>query len=87
MSANQAAFPIALMARVLGVSKAGYDAWRHRPASAHALADVALLKRIRTVHATSRDVARQSGDLPQFWCSQVEHGVTKGHIGRASMKV
>jgi len=54
MSANQACFPIAPMARVLGVSKAGYYAWRHRSPSAHAVADAALLKRVRTVHATSR---------------------------------
>jgi putative transposase len=55
MSANQASFPIALMARVLGVSKAGYYAWLRRPASAHAQADAVLLKRVRTVHATSRE--------------------------------
>lgn len=54
MSANQASFPIAAMARVLGVSKAGYYAWRQRPASAHAMADAALLKRVRTIHASSR---------------------------------
>ena len=54
MSANQARFPVALMARVLGVSKAGYYAWRHRPPSAHGVADDALLKRVRTVHASSR---------------------------------
>ena len=55
MSANQACFPVASMARVLGVSKAGYYAWlRRRPPSAHAAADAALLKRIRTVHASSR---------------------------------
>ena len=54
MSVNQACFPIAAMARVLGVSKAGYHAWIHRPPSAHAIADEALLKRVRTVHATSR---------------------------------
>jgi len=55
MSANQASFPIAVMARVLGVSEAGYHAWLRRPPSAHALADAALLERIRTVHAGSRE--------------------------------
>ena len=55
MSANQATFPVSTMARVLGVSKAGFYAWLRRRASAHAQADAALLKRIRTVHATSRE--------------------------------
>ena len=55
MSANQARFPIATMARVLGVSKAGYHAWRCRPPSAHARADAGLLERIRAVHAGSRE--------------------------------
>jgi putative transposase len=54
MSAHQAVFPVAVMARVLGVSEAGFHAWRRRPASAHAVADAALLKRIRTIHAGSR---------------------------------
>ena len=44
MSANQACFPVATMARVLGVSKAGYYAWVHRPPSAHSVARVALRK-------------------------------------------
>jgi putative transposase len=55
MSAHQAVFPGAVMARVLGVSEAGFHAWRRRPASAHAVADAALLKRIRTIHAGSRE--------------------------------
>ena len=54
MSTNQAHFPVATMARVLGVSKAGFYAWRYRPPSAHAQADAELLARVRTVHATSR---------------------------------
>ena len=54
MSTDQACFPIAAMARVLGVSTSGYYAWRDRPPSAHAEADAALLQRIRTVHAASR---------------------------------
>jgi putative transposase len=53
MSAHQAEFPIATMARVLGVSPSGYYAWRSRPTSAHATADAALLRRIRTIHAAS----------------------------------
>ena len=61
MSANQARFPIATMARVLGVSKAGYHAWLRRPLSAHAVADEALLKRVRTVHATSRQTYGAAG--------------------------
>ena len=56
MSANQADFPIATMARVLGVSKAGYYAWANRPPSARGLADAELLKRIRTVHLGSRGI-------------------------------
>jgi len=43
------------MARVLGVSKAGYYAWASREPSARARADVALLKRIRTVHLGSHE--------------------------------
>jgi putative transposase len=54
MKANQAVFPIATMARVLGVSTAGYYAWSCRPPSARTEADAMLLKQIRTVHAISR---------------------------------
>ena len=42
------------MARVLGVSESRFHTWRQRPASAHAVADAALLKRVRAVHASSR---------------------------------
>ena len=55
MGANQAMFPIATMARVLDVSEAGYYAWRHRSPPAHAIAGAALLKRVRTIHASSRE--------------------------------
>jgi putative transposase len=54
MKANQAVFPIATMARVLGVSTAGYYAWRSRLPSARATTDCEILKRIRTIHAVSR---------------------------------
>jgi putative transposase len=76
MSANQAYFPVATMARVLGVSKAGYYAWAHRPLSAHAVADAALLKRVRTVHAGSR----QTYGAPRV------HAELQGHEERHSRK-
>lgn len=63
MRANQATFPIARMARPPGVSRAGYCAWLARPPSARAKADAALLRRIRTVHVTSRQT----------------HGAPRGH--------
>jgi putative transposase len=53
MSANQAFFAIATTARVLGVPTAGYYAWRSRRPSARAIADDALLRRVRTIHAIS----------------------------------
>ena len=55
MSANQAAFPVSVMARVLGVSKAGFYAWRGRAPSARQGADGTLLARVQEVHAASRD--------------------------------
>lgn len=55
MTANRAVFPIAAMARTLGVSEAGYHAWRRRPPSSRAVANEELLRRIRTVHLVSRE--------------------------------
>ena len=74
MSANQACFPLATMARVLGVSKAGYHAWLRRPPSTHAVADEALLKRIRTMHASSR----QTYGAPRVHADLQGHGERHG---------
>jgi putative transposase len=74
MSTNQAVFPIASMARVLGVSTAGYYAWRDRPPSAHAQADAALLKRVRTVHASSRQVYGAPRAHAQLRADGAKHG-------------
>ena len=42
---------IATMARILGVSRSGYYAWKTRPLSCRAQADEVLKKEIRSVHA------------------------------------
>ena len=54
MSANQARFRIATMARVFGVSPSGYYAWRRRPLSARVQADADLTARVQAIHAGSR---------------------------------
>lgn len=55
MSAEKANYPIALMCRVLGVSRSGWYAWaaRTRP-TPREIRDHELLERIRKIHATSR---------------------------------
>ena len=56
MSANQAHFPVATMARVLGVAPSGYYAWRGRAPSAQVRSDAALKERIGTIHNASRGI-------------------------------
>ncbi len=54
IEAEKASFPIAFMCAQLEVTKSGFYAWRKRPPSARALADDALLKEIRAIHAESQ---------------------------------
>jgi putative transposase len=53
VSAYRAAYPIATMCRVLGVSPSGYHAWTKRPPSRRAASDGALTESIRAAHAAS----------------------------------
>ena len=46
---------IALMCRVLGVSRSGYYAWRVRPPSRRERDNAALIKRIHRIHRDSRE--------------------------------
>ena len=54
MTAHQAIHPVATMCRVLGVSPSGYYAWRKRPLSPRARADVELTAHIDAIHRASR---------------------------------
>jgi transposase InsO family protein len=56
IDAEKATFAVALLCRVLGVSRSGYYAWRGRAASARARADAVLAERIGAIHAASRGV-------------------------------
>ena len=46
-------FDVAVMCRVLGVSRSGYYAWGRRPPCERAVANAALTEEIRRVHAES----------------------------------
>ena len=48
------AFPVRVMCDVMGVSAAGYYAWRGRPESPRKAANRALLTEIRRVHSAHR---------------------------------
>jgi putative transposase len=54
IAAAAARRPVALSCRVLGVSRAGYYAWRGRPPSARARADAELTAVIHRLHRESR---------------------------------
>jgi putative transposase len=51
---EKATFPIALLCRVLGVSRAGYYAWARRGVSPRGQANASLMERIRAIHTQSR---------------------------------
>ncbi|AGC44953.1 IS5 family transposase orfB [Myxococcus stipitatus DSM 14675] len=53
MSENQAKHAVATLCRVLGVTEAGYYAWKGRPASKRAVEDEQLTESIRGIHRMS----------------------------------
>jgi putative transposase len=55
MTANQAMFPVQLMAKTLSVSRSGFYAWRDRAPSARSTADADLKVRIKAIHTGSRE--------------------------------
>jgi putative transposase len=52
--AHHGQFPLELMCHILGVSRAGYYAWRDRPPSERARRQAALTEQIRREHRRSR---------------------------------
>ena len=75
MTANQAMFPVQLMAKTLGISRSGFYAWRDRAPSARSVADVALMKRIKAIHAASRETY----GAPRIHAELIDEGI---HVSR-----
>ena len=55
IDAERASYPVAMMCRMLGVSKSGYYAWRGRPPSERRRQDAFLTEKIREIHSRSRE--------------------------------
>lgn len=56
MNQHQADYPVAMMCRLLGVSRSGYYAWLDRPVSAAATRRAELIEQVRRAHAESRGI-------------------------------
>jgi putative transposase len=54
IDAERACYPVAVLCRMLGVSKSGYYAWRGRPPSQRRRQDALLIEKIRQIHSRSR---------------------------------
>jgi hypothetical protein len=78
IDAEKGNFDVAVMCRVLGVSRSGYYAWARRPPSERTLANATLVEEIRRVHAESdrslsssvRQIGREFSERPP-WCRRV----------------
>jgi putative transposase len=75
VTAHRASHRIAMLCRVLGVSPSGYYAWRQRPLSARARADVTLGAQIQAIHGRSRGTY----GVPRVHAELAANGI---HIGR-----
>ena len=75
MTAHQAVHRVATMCRVLGVSPSGHYAWRKRPLSARARADIELGAEIQAIHRESRGTY----GAPRIHAELAARGV---HLGR-----
>jgi putative transposase len=54
IATEKACYPVALMCRVLQVSRSGYYAWCQRPPAPHTLEDQTLALEVAAIHAESR---------------------------------
>jgi putative transposase len=55
IDAEKATYPVAMLCRILGVSKSDYYAWRNRSPSRRTRQDALLTEKIREIHSRSRE--------------------------------
>ena len=55
VAAHHAAHPLTRLCHTLGVSRSGYYAWRHRPASPRTRANARLVEQMRQLHQQMKE--------------------------------
>ena len=68
---------VSRLARVLGVSRSGYHAWRNRRPSARSLADAALAERVEAIHAATDGI---------YGAPRIQAELAKAHAVHVSRK-
>ena len=71
MTANQAVFPVQMMARVMGVSRSGFHGWTARPPSARTAADRHPSERIGKIHSASKATC----GAPRIHAELIDEGI------------
>ena len=75
IAAEKTNFPVAVMCRVLGVSRTGFHNWERRAPSDRALTDAWLTEKISAIHEHSRGVY----GAPRIHAElRLEHGIRVG---------
>ena len=75
IAAEKTNFPVAVMCRVLGVSRTGFHNWERRAPSDRALTDAWLTEKIKQIHDASRGVY----GAPRIHAElRIEHGIRVG---------
>ena len=70
IAAEKADFPVVMLCRLVGVARAGYDAWERRGPSARAQADAKLQERLEALQARSQ----QTYGRPRLQTDLAEEG-------------
>jgi len=74
MTANQAAYSVQMMSRMLGVSRRGFYACHSRAPGARQVADEALSKRIAAIH----EVSKETYGAPRIHAELADEGIFAG---------
>src|SRR5713226_2153769 len=77
---RRADYPVTILCDVLGLSPAGYYAWRSRPESRRSVANRELVDDIKRVHRDTR--GRYGSPRIQVKCKAQGRGVSRGRIER-----